>query len=171
MTAVADAPATEIAAFRHQATLIRQVLRLNTDGITHEESLIQPVPAGNCLNFVVGHLLWVYNNVARMLGQEPVMPGGELDRYARGSRPLTDPAEAIDFATLLSAWETACDRVEEGLGTLTSGFLDLPAQNSPTNNPNETNRTLLGTVFFHQAYHTGQAGILRRIAGKAGAIT
>src|SRR4051812_35309457 len=106
MTAVAESAATEIAAFRHQAELIRQVLRMNTAGITHEESLIQPEPAGNCLNFVMGHLLWVHNNLAGMLGQEQPMAPGSLDRYARGSRPLTDPGEAMDFGTLLSAWET-----------------------------------------------------------------
>ena len=158
MTAAA-APASEVAGFRHQAGIIRQVLRMNVDGFTHEESLIQPSPAGNCLNFVVG-----------MTGQEPVMEPGALDRYARGAPPITDPAEAIDLATLMDAWDTACERVDAGLAALAPEFLDQHAPNSPTNNPDETNRTLLSTVFFHQAYHSGQAGLLRRIAGKKGAI-
>jgi uncharacterized damage-inducible protein DinB len=34
----------------------------------------------------------------------------------------------------------------------------------------ETVRSLLGTILFHQAYHSGQTGLLRRIAGKPGAI-
>jgi hypothetical protein len=29
---------------------------------------------------------------------------------------------------------------------------------------------LLTTVFFHQSYHVGQAGMLRRIEGRPGAI-
>jgi uncharacterized damage-inducible protein DinB len=29
---------------------------------------------------------------------------------------------------------------------------------------------VLATVFFHQAYHAGQAGVLRRVAGREGAI-
>jgi uncharacterized damage-inducible protein DinB len=48
--------------------------------------------------------------------------------------------------------------------------MDEPAPFSPTNNPKETVRSLLATVFFHQAYHVGQTGLLRRIAGKEGAI-
>lgn len=169
MTAAA-APASEVAGFRHQAGIIRQVLRMNVDGFTHEESLIQPSPAGNCMNFVVGHLLWVYNSAMGMMGQEPVMEPGALDRYARGAPPITDPAQAIDLATLLESWDKACERVDAGLAALTPEFLDQHAPNSPTNNPDETNRTLLSTIFFHQAYHSGQAGLLRRIAGKKGAI-
>jgi len=47
--------------------------------------------------------------------------------------------------------------------------LDRPVK-SPTGNPNETVRTLLTTIMFHQAYHAGQTAVLRRIAGKEGAI-
>jgi hypothetical protein len=31
-------------------------------------------------------------------------------------------------------------------------------------------RSLLATVAFHQAYHAGQTGTLRRVVGKSGAI-
>lgn len=37
-------------------------------------------------------------------------------------------------------------------------------------NPEETVSSLLTVVLFHRGYHAGQTGILRRIAGKAGAI-
>jgi uncharacterized damage-inducible protein DinB len=168
MTATAAAP--DVAGFRHQARIVHQVLRLNAEGLTHEESLIQPSPAGNCLNFVVGHVLWVYNNVLAMLQQEPVMAPGSLDRYARGAPPITDAAEAIPLATLLEHWDTAAARIDAGLAELTPEFLDQRAATSPSNDPDETNRSLLSTVFFHQAYHSGQAGLLRRIAGKPGAI-
>jgi hypothetical protein len=48
--------------------------------------------------------------------------------------------------------------------------MDGPAPFSPSKNPKETLRSLLTTVLFHQAYHSGQTGLLRRIAGKEGAI-
>jgi uncharacterized damage-inducible protein DinB len=41
---------------------------------------------------------------------------------------------------------------------------------SPTGDPDETLGSLLAVALFHQAYHAGQLGILRRIAGESGAI-
>lgn len=170
MTTAAPALSSEVAVMRHQAGMIHQVLRINVEGLTQEDSLVHPDPGGNCLNWVVGHLLWVYDNVVRLLGQEPVMEPGRLDRYARGGAPLTDPAEALDLRELMAAWDRAAERVDAGLAGLTPEFLDQPAPESPTGNPNETVRTLLTTVLFHQAYHVGQTGVLRRVAGKPGAI-
>lgn len=161
---------SEIDAFRHQAQATHQVLRLNVAGVTHEESLIQPHPGGNCLNWVVGHLVCIYDKTLPLLGQEPVMEEGALKRYDRGAPPLQDPAEALDLQELMTAWSEATRRIEAGLSGLTPETLDRPAPHSPGNNPDETVRSLLALTLFHQAYHTGQAGILRRIVGKEGAI-
>lgn len=162
--------ASEIGIFLHNTRTIHKVVRLNADGITQQDSLVQPRPAGNCMNWVVGHLLSVYDAILPILGQEPVLGKESLARYARGSAPLRDPTEALEFEHLLSSWDTACDRVDAGLTSLTSTVLDASAPMSPSKNPNETVRSLLATVFFHQAYHAGQMGMLRRIAGKGGAI-
>ena len=93
-----------------------------------------------------------------------------LKRYARGGRPLTDPAQALDFQQMMDAWQVAVERVDAGLAKLAPEFLDRPAPSSPSGNPDETIRTLLTTMMFHQAYHAGQTAVLRRIAGKEGAI-
>jgi uncharacterized damage-inducible protein DinB len=65
---------------------------------------------------------------------------------------------------------SAAERIDVGLADLTSEALDAPAPASPNNDPDETVRSLLALVSFHQAYHAGQTGLLRRIAGKDGAI-
>jgi uncharacterized damage-inducible protein DinB len=170
MTTATAGTVSEVEVFRHQARATHQVLRLNLAGVTQEESLLQPAPAGNCLNWVVGHLLWVYNGVLPLLGQEPVKEKDALERYARGSAPVQDAADALQLADLLALWDEASRRVDAGLASLTAETLDRPAPHSPTNNPNETMRSLVSTVLFHQAYHTGQTGVLRRLAGKEGAI-
>ena len=145
------------------------VVKLNIAGLTQEESLIQPT-AGNCANWVLGHLLGTYCGVAPLLGQEPVMTKETLKRYDRGAPPLQDPADALDFQDLATALDEAVRRFDAGLSSLTPEVLDRPVANSPTKNPNETVRTLLNTISFHQSYHAGQLGLLRRIAGKEGAI-
>ena len=170
MTTAATATLSEVEVFRQQAQMTQFVLRANVDGLTQEESLVQPHSGGNCLNWVVGHLLCVYNQSLPLLGQEPVLQESALKRYDRGAPPLQDPAEALELQELLTAWDEATKRIDAGLASLSPETLDRPAPFSPSNNPNETVRSLLTTVFFHQAYHAGQTGILRRVAGKEGAI-
>lgn len=172
MTTATASPAIagEIEIFTRQTRAIHGVVRRNVEGLTEEDSLNQPQPGGNCLNWVVGHLLCTYDTVLPVIGQEPVLGTSALKRYERGSEELHEAGEAIPLADLLVAWDESAKRVEAGLGTLTAERMDELAPFSPSKNPKETVRSLLTTVFFHQAYHTGQTGLLRRIAGKEGAI-
>jgi uncharacterized damage-inducible protein DinB len=159
-----------VANLLYQAQLTQNMVRLNVDGVSHEESLIQPRLEGNCLNWVLGHLLAIYTGVLPLLGQQPVRPREELSRYARGASAITTPADALPLDDLKTWWEESCARVAAGLAALPEERLAERAPFSPTNNPDETVGSLLATVLFHQAYHAGQLGTLRRIAGKPGAI-
>lgn len=170
MTAAVSETVSEVEVLRHQAVLVQKVIEANLAGLTQEDSLVQPPTGGNCLNWVMGHLLNIYNLMLPMLGQERVMPQEALKRYDRGAPPLQDPAEALDLQDILTAWNEVNRRFDTGLASLTPEALDRPAPDSPDNDPNETVRSLLSTVVFHQAYHAGQTGVLRRIAGKEGAI-
>ena len=164
------ATAAEIELWRLQARMARDVVNANTHGLTHEESLVEPRPGGNRLNWVLGHLLSVYDGFLPLLKQEPVIGAAALQRFARGAPPLKDPGDAIDFGKLLAAWNQASERVDAGLAGLEPDVLERPVPNSPSGNPDETVRSLITTVMFHQAYHAGQTGVLRRIAGREGAI-
>lgn len=167
MTATAAETLAEVELLRHQTQLTTKVLHANVNGLTQEESLIQPHPGGNCLNWVVGHVVCIYNHVLPMLGQETA--GGDLSRYDRGSAPIENPAEARDLGELMAAWDQAVQRFDTGLAGLTPEILDRPAPGPDPNRP-ETVRSLLNTICFHQSYHVGQTGVLRRLAGKEGAI-
>lgn len=170
MNAAAPAVNQLIDTFRHQAGMIRYVVLLNLDGITQEESMVQPQPHGNCANWVLGHLLCIYNRSLPLLGQEHVVDPDSLARYDRGSSPILEASEARDIRELLAGWNAVTERVDAGLAQLDPDTLDTKAPFSPSNNPDETVRSLLSTVLFHQSYHAGQTGLLRRIAGKDGAI-
>lgn len=155
---------------RLQARITHHVLRLQIDGITHAESLVRPSPGGNCLNWVVGHLLTVEGLMLSLLDQQPVMPPGALAMYERGAPPLSDRTDALDLARLLAAWDEAAPRLDAGFATITAERLASPAPFSPTGDPDETVGSLLTALGWHQAFHAGQAAILRRLAGKPGAI-
>lgn len=168
--AEAAAAVSQVEGFRHMAHVTNVVLHANLADVTQEESLVRPDPAGNCLNWVVGHLVCIYNNSLPLFGQGHVVDPATLARYDRGTPPLTDPAEAMDLRELLAIWDQVAARVDAGLKTLTPEVMEQPAPFSPSGDPNETVGSLVATILFHQAYHSGQTGVLRRIAGHEGAI-
>ena len=150
--------------------MIAWVVGQNLDGVDHGASLVAPQPGGNCINWVLGHLVEVYESVLPMLGQERVLDEGALARYARGTEPLTEAAEALPLDDLRGAWAEATARFAAGLEGLEEDALDRPAPFSPGDDPDETVGSLLLTVLFHQIYHAGQLGLLRRLVGLDGAI-
>ncbi len=77
---------------------------------------------------------------------------------------------ALELRDLLAGFDEASRRFDAGLAGVNPETLDQLAPGSPSGNPNETVRSLLSTIAFHQAYHAGQTGLLRRLAGKEGAI-
>ncbi len=169
MTAVASPITTRAEFLIELSGLVEAVFKMNLEGITHADSLIQP-KAGNCINWNVGHLVNVHNSACLLVGQQPVIDPTRLKRYERGSAPLTDPAEALPLGELIELWNKAVARVNEGLKTITPERLASLAPESPRNNPDETVGSLLTVLFFHQSYHLGSIGALRRLAGKPGAI-
>ncbi|MEP7325267.1 MAG: DinB family protein [Gemmatimonadota bacterium] len=160
----------DIEIFRRQARMISQTVKTNLQGITHEESLIQPQPGGNRINWVLGHLLNVYNRALPLLGQDPVMDEAPLKKYERGSPPLLDPGQAIPFEQLRASWDEAVKRVDAGLENMSDELLDRPAPPGIPTEPGDTVRSVLSVLLFHQAYHAGQTAVLRRLTGREGAI-
>jgi hypothetical protein len=167
---VTNSLTTVIDVLRGQGAAIRGVLHRNVDGITHAESLQSPQCGGNCLNWVVGHLDCVNEQCLGLLGQPAVLGGAVLGRYERGKPELHEAAEALPLEKLMHAWDEQWARIDAGLAALAPEKLDAPAPFSPRNKSDETIGSLLAVLMFHQAYHTGQAGLLRRMAGKEGAI-
>ncbi len=143
----------------------------NTDGVSHDESLAQPHPGGNCLNWVVGHLASSRDMMRGVVGLEPVLGKEEDPVYARSAEPLTDASKAAPFAELTAAFARDQDDIVAAVAALTPEQLAAPAPFSPAKNPQETVATLLAGLIFHEAYHIGQTGVLRRIAGHAGVLT
>lgn len=138
----------------------------NLDGMTQAHSLVQPGPGGNCANWIVGHLVNVHNGVMQLLGSEPVWENETLKRA--GFDPIVEPDQAIDFETLKDKFLGSRERCIAAVAALSDEAL---AQELPHPFGGSTTRAeLLNTLAYHQAYHVGQIGIIRRIAGLDGAI-
>lgn len=163
-------PTSSLSLFKLQARVVRRVVAMNLDGVTHEDSIVAPTPAGNSINWVVGHLLFTYNSLLPLLNAEAVADGAMLDVYARGAETMTDFGLAIRLDELCALWETAAHRITAALDAFDPLRLDDKAAVSPTGNPDETMGSLIAFILFHQAYHAGQLGLLRRLLAKPRAI-
>src|SRR5262245_25961443 len=73
-----------------QFELTHETAHKNLAGITHEESLIFPSPAGNSVNWVAGHIVATRNIVMRTLGAAPIWTADEAAPYERGAKPSRD---------------------------------------------------------------------------------
>jgi len=140
--------------------------RLNVKGVSHAESLQAPGEAGNCLNWIAGHIVSARNGILGLLDLPPVRPREQMTRYLRGSDRLTDPAGAIDFAELLSDFDKSQDKLVEALARVTPEKLAEPLP--PDRNPFQVDNLgeMLATLAFHESYHVGQLGVVRRLIGK-----
>ncbi|HEY3570719.1 MAG TPA: DinB family protein [Thermoanaerobaculia bacterium] len=144
--------------------LSHMALTRNLEGITHEESLRAPEPGGNALNWVLGHILYHRNMVMNLLGQPPVWDSPQAARYARGSAPLGPDEEPVPFETLHAELDRSQGLLMDALRAARAEELAAPAENG---DPVSTRIALLG---FHEGYHGGQIGLLRRLLGHPGAI-
>ena len=152
--------------FLLQIGIGHQVVKANVGEVTHEESLKQPEPAGNCLNWVLGHLVATRSEFLRGLGAEPVWDEADCRRYERHGAPIQNAREAKPWDEIWKAYELTQQRIRQAVSELTPQQLAQKAPFSPSNNPKETVGSLLAVFAFHDAYHTGQTGVLRRIVGK-----
>lgn len=158
-----------IATYLQQISYNQSALCSNTEGLNHDESLRQPQPAGNCLNWVVAHIVAGRNRWLEALGHQLLWGEAELAVYGRG--PLTDPSKALPWQRLLADFEELQGPLAAGMQALSEEELAKPAAYSPGNRSDETVRSLLAGFCFHEAYHVGQTGILRRLLGHPGTIT
>ncbi|MFH1680287.1 MAG: DinB family protein [Candidatus Eisenbacteria bacterium] len=144
------------------------VVRENLDGVTHEESLRSAGKGGNCINWVMAHIVATRSGVLRLAGEEPVGPDDAMRRYTRGSAPLRNGEEAIPLDRLCADFGLSQVKLMEALVRLSDE--DLASKGMKGGIGGESIGEQLAGLAFHEAYHAGQLGILRRLAGREGAI-
>jgi len=147
------------------------VIKKNAEGITHAESLEHPVAGGSCMNWVVGHVNRARAGMVTLLGKEAPFSSEAFSNYRGGPSNPFDPDQAIPFGELMEQYDMFQKPILEGLRSISPERLAEKAPFSPTGNPDETIGSLLATFAFHEAYHVGQMGVLRRVVGKPGVIT
>jgi hypothetical protein len=144
-------------AFKTNHWLIHQLV----DGLNHADSIVQPPYQGNCLNWVLGHIIVSRNRVLKLLEVIPVWSADEINLYDTGSKPITGDEQGIKFENLLATLDLAQDRIQTALGEIGSDQLDLVVETSRGIRP--VGKHIAG-LNWHETYHIGQLELLREIA-------
>ena len=145
----------------------RQVIKLQTDGLSNKDSLLQPPFRGNCLNWVLGHMIAGRNTALDLLGQHPVWDNAQRSRYESGSDPILNDAGALPLDQLLVDLEGTQARLEAALGSVSPEGLGALIVFRGREQP--LGQALAG-LHWHETYHLGQLELLRQLAGTNDAI-
>ncbi|WP_228452201.1 hypothetical protein [Chryseobacterium sp. c4a] len=146
----------EIELVKNQINITYKVILINTEGITHEESMIFPNGEGNCMNWVLGHLIYIRNGLLNILGGESIWDAEKFSGYNRGAIALERKDEFVNFDELKSYLKQSQEKLEEKL----IGLGHFPVEQISD----------IATLCFHENYHSGQLGYIRRLLGKPGGI-
>ena len=143
----------------------------NLDGVTHEESLFIPEPAGNCINWVLGHVVVARNTILTLAGGAPIVSGDAATHYQRGSGPIHAGDKVLDLGTLRGLLADSQQQLIPALAAISDETLALPVPEEFRRPPlTGSIEAALTKLAYHEGYHNGQIGLLRRLAGKPGAI-
>ena len=142
-----------------------EIIKMQAEGLTHEDSLIQLPFRSNCLNWVIGHVQANRCNILALLGAKDLRPEVNLDHYERESDPVLGEGEGVlPLEELIDHLEESQIRLAAALENETEESLQRTAPYR--DRPERLLSYWLFFLYFHDSYHVGQTEILRQAAGK-----
>ena len=130
-----------------------------TEGIGAEQWFLKPCDASNHLMWVMGHLVWARGNLLKTLGSDGALPWAP--QFARGTKPA-DILKFPEVEEVRKAWSDVSAR-------LTTCLSEVPAEVLEKSHDKPTFDGKVGGFIaflaFHETYHVGQVGYLRKWLG------
>jgi uncharacterized damage-inducible protein DinB len=151
-----------------QLNVSQMAIKRNLEGVTPDESTVKPQGGGNSANWIVGHIVVARHRLLTVLGEKGLLSEENIATYTRGSSGSVTSGLALE--SLVDAFHRSQPLLVARLQRLTDAELTTK---SPMNSPAGPDASLgaaLAAMVFHEAYHIGQLGIVRRLLGKSGAI-
>ena len=141
-----------------------RIIQLQTEGLTHSDSLIQAPYNINTLNWVLGHLAVNRGRVLVLLDENTLLTDTERARYETESEPIgADGVGVVAMERLLEIINLGAERISERLPGQT---LEQLAREIQVDGRGTTVGARLFGLYFHDTYHTGQTDLLRHVSGK-----
>ncbi|BDU78358.1 DinB family protein [Mesoterricola sediminis] len=121
--------------------------------------------AGHDPRWILGHLATYRQSVIALQGQ-PREDASWMEAFTRGRTAVDIPGD-LDMATVMAAFQAAGEVIARGWEALTPERLAAPLGRTL---PDGTSTVGDGLRFlaWHEAYHLGQLGLFRKLAGKPG---
>jgi len=140
------------------------ILKQQTAGLTTKDSLLQPQPGGNCLNWVMGHLVVNLEEILEVLEVELSEHLPDLIRYRIGSEPIRgEEAGVLALDDLVDIYEQLTNKIVDRLSQMNEADFDKEIDFWQ----GKSRRGYVAFFyFFHNTYHLGQLEYLRNLAGK-----
>jgi len=136
-----------------------RLFRRALDGADAQALRWRPFPGANPMLWIAGHATVVRSGMLRVLGRPHPIAWAPL--FARGGTNH-DEAQWPGIDAIVAEWDAIAPELEQRLAEFTPGELSADAQGAPS-----LDGTVLGVIqlaAFHDAYHIGQLGYLRRQA-------
>jgi uncharacterized damage-inducible protein DinB len=145
-----------------------KLLAVETAGFTPEDWHLRPsAQGGNDAHWILGHVTQGRRMLARILGAAIETAPWEHG-FGMNAKPDGTHAGYPDPAELARDFSASGERLEALLGDLTSERADSTWRGRPMPDGSQTLGDVLHFLYFHETYHLGQIGLLRRLAGKPG---
>jgi uncharacterized damage-inducible protein DinB len=135
-----------------------------TAGLEGEDWYARPAGTPNPAIWTLGHLAFHRGLFLELLSGERTYPESWRALFGMGCQPLADPHGYPDVATCLRYLKETHDALNAYLETASEAELETP--------PLQPSRFLalkadvLAHLVVHEAHHTGNVAVLRRLLGK-----
>ena len=124
---------------------------MNLKGISHEESLITPEPGGNCINWIVGHIVASRNHLLELVFEDPILLVEDTAQYERGEK-VSDVKTLLPLSNLKSAFKISQEKLKNALLKLTDDDLNRTIDKDKEKD-NTSLARIINFLHFHEAYH------------------
>lgn len=130
------------------------------EGLSHEETLIQPGFEANCFNWVLGHIISRRNSALEVLGLDPIWSAELISLYKTGSDPIS-PENARELDLLIEDLAKSDQLIKVTLEDITEDFLGDTVE---TDRGQKERLEHLEGFHWHETIHMGQLDMLRALA-------
>ena len=129
------------------------VIKEKTEGLTHADSMLQLPFPGNCMNWILGHLMVYRMQCLGVIDGVSEPDEDEFGLYGFGSEPMTDSDKAIPLETLLARLDTLSEQIAAALEKMPDSRLEefVDEEQGVT-----VAQRLVFNLVYHEAYHVGQ---------------